>query len=107
VPEHDLDKALATLRLYREEIEEAILTMERITRGRNQKLAFPTWVKRTVPRTQKQVAVPFRSILANLRRERNYIERAILYVEREARKSQRRRERPPAWMKDVKTRAGG
>jgi hypothetical protein len=42
----DVDKMLAELRLEREQIEEAILTLERLARGRGRRRGRPpTWLK--------------------------------------------------------------
>jgi hypothetical protein len=42
----DVDKMLADLRLEREQIEEAILTLERLARGRGRRRGRPpTWLK--------------------------------------------------------------
>ena len=45
-------------------------------------------------------------MLADLRRERNQIDEAILTLERLAQGRGKRRGRPPAWMKAIKPPAG-
>ena len=45
----DVDKMLAELRLEREQIEEAILTLERLARGRGRRRGRPpAWLKEAV-----------------------------------------------------------
>jgi hypothetical protein len=51
----DVDKMLAELRLEREQIEEAILTLERLARGRGRRRGRPpAWLKDVPSSTQAE-----------------------------------------------------
>ena len=53
----DIDKMLAELRLEREQIEEAILTLERLARGRGRRRGRPpAWLKQAQAAIAEEVA---------------------------------------------------
>ena len=53
----DVDKMLAELRLEREQLEEAILTLERLARGRGRRRGRPpAWLKETQAAIAEHVA---------------------------------------------------